>query len=109
MIMLRLSVVQSKYQSVFVLSPLEHITHTCPMAPEPLITQARVAKKAGNETLYPLLSLRDAFTIGIKACLDVFRDRAALAFVSSFAPFVSVAVWDCCRQAIDPVVKKKYQ
>ena len=41
------------------LSQLGHITHTCPMAPEPLITQAKIAKKAGNETLY-LSSLESA-------------------------------------------------
>ncbi len=41
------------------LSKLERITHTCPMAPEPLITQAEIAKKAGNETLY-LSSLESA-------------------------------------------------
>ena len=41
------------------LSQLGQITNTCPMAPEPLITQAKIAKKAGDETLY-LSSLESA-------------------------------------------------
>lgn len=47
---------QGDYQTA--LKRIERITDICPMAPESLLIQAKIARKAGNETLY--LSSLDA-------------------------------------------------